>query len=238
MSNVRISRVNWQQAVTEFVVIVFGVLAAFAVDEWRSEREDRITEYEYLARIRADIQSDIDNFKRLEGVFQSKADTIKYLKDHPDSDLMSRDPSKLMEGLNRSSYVALPDSRSTTFDELMSTGRLALIENVEQRDALSQYYSGFEHISAILFAPVGDYRRLLFETFQPELLERSRLTGNLVEFSDIQSDLESLMSHPDFLPAANAEIVYANSLLYYLEQYRKQAEQLLDLLSAQHLENQ
>ncbi len=238
MSNVRISRVNWQQAVTEFVVIVFGVLAALAVDEWRSEREDRITEYEYLVRIRADIQSDIDNFKRLEGVFQSKADTIKYLKDHPDLTLISRDPSKLMEGLNSSSYVALPDSRSTTFDELMSTGRLALIENVEQRDALSQYYSGFEHISAILFDPVGDYRRLLFETFQPELLERSRLTGNLVEFSDIQSDLESLMSHPDFLPAANAEIVYANSLLYYLEQYRKQAEQLLDLLSAQHLENQ
>ena len=235
MSNFRI---NWQQAATEFVVIVFGVLAALAVDEWRSEREDRITEHEYLARIRADLQSDIDNFKRLERVFQSKAKTIKDLKNHPESDLFSRDPSILMEGINSSRYVALPDSRSTTFDELMSTGRLALIENVEQRDALSRYYSGFEHISAILFDPVGDYKRLLHETFQPELLRRSRFTSNVFEFSDIQSDLESLMSHPDFLPAANAEIVYANNLSYYLELYRKQAEQLLDLLGAQHSEYQ
>ena len=223
---------------TEFVVIVFGVLAALAVDEWRSEREDRITEYEYLARIRADIQSDIDNFERLEDIFQSKAETIKNLMEHPESALFAIDPLKLMEGLNNSSYVALPDSRSTTFDELMSTGRLALLENVEQRDALSRYYSGFEHISAILSNPVGNYRRLLFETIQPDLLKRSRLTGNPVELSDIQSDVERLILHPDFLPAANAEIVYANSLLYFLQQYRRQAEQVLDLLSAPHVEDQ
>ena len=234
MLDVRTIKVNWQRAVTEFVVIVFGVLAALAVDEWRSARQDRITEYEYLARIRTDIQADIDNFRRLEEIFQSKADTITELKELPKSDLFARDPSKLMEGLNHSSYVALPDSRSTTFDELMSTGRLALIRDVEQRDALSRYYSEFEHISAILFEPVGDYRRLLFETFQPELLERSRLTGNVVKLSEIQSDLESLISHPDFLPAANTEIVYANSLLYYLQLYRKQAEQVLDLLSVEH----
>ena len=143
-----------------------------------------------------------------------------------------------MEGLINSSYVALPDSRSTTFDELMSTGRLALLENVDQRDALSRYYSGFEHISAILSNPVGNYRRLLFETIQPDLLKRSRLTGNPVELSDIQSDVERLILHPDFLPAANAEIVYANSLLYFLQQYRRQAEQVLDLLSAPHVEDQ
>ena len=151
--------VNWQKTSTEFAVIVFGILAALAVEDWRSEREDRITEFEYLVRIRADIQADIDNFKHLERVFQSKAKTIKELKDHPDLNLFLQDPIELMQGLRSSSYVALPDSRSTTFDELMSTGRLALIESVELRDALSQYYSGFEHISAILFDPVGDYRR-------------------------------------------------------------------------------
>ena len=229
--------VNWQKTAIEFVVIVFGILAALAVDEWRSEREDRKTEYEYLARIRADIQADIDNFKQLESVFQSKAKTIKDLKDHSDADLFLQDPIKLMQGLRSSSYVALPDSRSTTFDELMSTGRLALIESVEQRDALSQYYSGFEHISAILFNPVGDYRRLLYESFESDLLMRSRSLSNPGEISDMKGNLERLMSHPDFLPAANAEIVYADSLLYYLEQYRNQGEQLLKLLNAQHLEN-
>ena len=106
-------------------MIVFGVLVALAVDEWRSDREDRISEYEYIARIRADIQADIDNFTGLERVFQSKAETITDLKTHPGSILLSRNLATLMEGLRSSSYVALPDSRSTTFGELMSTGHLA-----------------------------------------------------------------------------------------------------------------
>jgi hypothetical protein len=135
-----------------------------------------------------------------------------------------------MDGLRSSSYVALPDSRSTTFDELMSTGHLALIQSVEIRDALSQYYSGFEHISEILQNPVGNYRRLLYESFEPDLLLRSKLLSNLGEISDIQGSLERLVSHPDFLPAANAEIVYADALLYYVQQYRNEAEQILELL--------
>ena len=211
-------------------MIVLGVLVALAVDEWRSEREDRNTELEYIARIRADIQADIDNFKGLERRFQSKAETIKELTNYPESDIFSRDPTRLLEGLRNSSYVALPDSRSTTFDELMSTGRLALIESVKQRDALSQYYSGFEHISAILFSPIGDYRRLLYETLDPNLLLRSKSLKNPGETSNVEDSLDRFVSHPDFLPAANAEVVYADALLYYLQQYRNQAEQLLELL--------
>ena len=211
-------------------MIVFGVLVALAVDEWRSDREDRISEYEYIARIRADIQADIDNFTGLERVFQSKAETITDLKTHPGSNLLSRNLATLMEGLRSSSYVALPDSRSTTFDELMSTGHLALIRSVEKRDALSQYYSGFEHISEILKNPVGNYRRLLYESFEPGFLSRSKSLSNPGEIGDIQDSLERLTSHPDFLPAANAEIVYADALLYYVQQYRNQAEQILELL--------
>jgi hypothetical protein len=230
LANAHTFRINWQQAATEFVVIVFGVLVALAVDEWRSEREDRITEHEYIARIRSDILADIDKFGELERRFQSKAETIKELTDHPDSDLFSRDTKILLEGLRSSAYVALPDSRSTTFDELMSTGRLALIENVKQRDALSQYYSGFEHISVILLNPIGDYRRLLYETLEPNLLIRNRSLRDPGEVSNIQHSLERLVSHPDFLPAANAEIVYADALLHYLREYRNEAEQLLELI--------
>jgi len=234
---VSILRVNWQQAATEFVVIVFGVLAALTVNEWWSEREDRITESEYLARIRADIQTDIDSFESLERIFEIKAQTIKDLKDHPESDIFSRNPTELIQDLIYSAYVALPDSKSTTFDELLSTGRLALIKSVEQRDTLSRYYSGFEHISEILFEPVGNYKRLLHETIPSELLLRSRLKSDVDGVGDFHSNLESLLSHPGFPSAANAEIVYADSLLYYLTRYRKQAEQVLDLLNIQMLED-
>ena len=43
--------------------------------------------------------------------------------------------------------------------------------------------------------------------------------------------------HTDFLSAANAEIVYADTRLYYLEEYRTQAEQVRNLAGGRDLDN-
>ena len=49
--------------------------------------------------------------------------------------------------------------------------------------------------------------------------------------------IRKLAATPDFLFAANAEIVYADMLLYYIEEDRTQAEQVLVLLGGQDLDN-
>ena len=142
-------KINWQQTATEFVVIVVGVLAALAVDEWRSERNDRQIESEYVLRLRTDIQADIEGFYWFEQILETKASFLQSLLDDTiDSDFLD-DTRSLMEAQVYSSFIALPDSVSTTFDELQSTDRLALIQDLTQRDALSKYYSGFKHILAL-----------------------------------------------------------------------------------------
>ena len=125
---------DWRRAGVEFFVIVLGVLVALATDQWWSERENRQIEAEYLVRISADIRSDIEQFQILEEIFAIKLQTTRELRDHQDSDLLSRSPEDLHKALVSSGYAALPDSISTTYDELMSTGRFALIESVAQRD--------------------------------------------------------------------------------------------------------
>ena len=74
-------RINWQQSATEFVVIVVGVLAALAVDQWRSERNDRKTEVEYITRLRIDVEADIENFYRFERILDAKARFLQSLLD-------------------------------------------------------------------------------------------------------------------------------------------------------------
>jgi len=222
---------NWRQASIEVVVIVVGVLVALGVDEWWGERENRATETEYLARLVDDIQADIETFRRLERIFERKAAVITDLRSLSRSGILSKSTSELVEELSYTTYVALPDSRSTTFDELLSTGRLGLIESIERRDRLSRYYSGFEHISGILFAPVGNYRQLVLETLPPELFKRDRTAEEESSLRNVRAELDTLVSNPAFVPAANAEVAYANNLLYYLRQYRIQAEEILDLLS-------
>jgi hypothetical protein len=222
--------IDWRRASTEIVVIVIGVLVALAVDQWRNENEDRRIEAEYLSRIKEDLRADIDKFHTLEDIFAIKLQTTRGLRDHPESDLLSKSPDGLLQDLIFSGYVAFPDSISTTFDELMSTGRFALIQSVKQRDALSRYYSGFEHLSEIMFEPPGDYKKVLWESFPGELLLRSQSGDETSSPQKIRDGMQELLADPRLKTAANAEMIYADGLIYYLSRFRHQAEESLKLL--------
>jgi hypothetical protein len=222
--------IDWRRASTEIVVIVIGVLVALAVDQWRNENEDRRIEAEYLSRIKEDLRADIDKFHTLEGIFAIKLQTTRGLRDHPESDLLSKSPDDLLQDLISSGYVAFPDSISTTFDELMSTGRFALIQSVKQRDALSRYYSGFEHLSEIMFEPPGDYKKVLWESFPGELLLRSQSGDETSSPQKIRDGMQKLLADPRLKTAANAEMIYADGLIYYLSRFRYKAEEALKLL--------
>ena len=224
-------KINWQQTAIEFVVIVVGVLAALAVDQWRSERDDRKTEVEYITRLRIDVEADIENFYRFERILEAKAQFLQSLLDDTIDSVFADDTRGLMEAKVYSAYRALPDSVSTTFDELQSTGRLALIQDLAQRDALSKYYSGFEHISAVLSEPFGNYRRLMAETIPAAITREWRLSNSISKPDEFRQSLKDLQANPDARAALNSEIVYATTLQYWLSSYRNQAEILRQLLT-------
>ncbi len=224
-------KINWQQTATEFVVIVVGVLAALAVDQWRDERNDRKTEAEYLSRLRIDVEADIEQFYSFEQILETKARLLQSLLDDTINSEFAHDPRSLMEAVQYSSFIALPDSVSTTFDELQSTGRLALIQDLSQRDALSKYYSGFNHISAILSEPSGDYRRLLWGTVPGAVSRDWRLSDSVSRVDELRQSLKLLQENPELPAALNNDITYATTMQYYLALYRDRAEILLDLLN-------
>ena len=110
MSNLKI---DWPRALGEFVVIVMGVLAALAVDEWRGDYEDRRTEIDYLDRLRVDIEQDIEKFSSEILVLEKKADFLQSLLDKTIESQFSENPRALMEAKVYSSFRGLPDSVST-----------------------------------------------------------------------------------------------------------------------------
>ncbi len=50
--------------------------------------------------------------------------------------------------------------------------------------------------------------------------------------SELRSGLEILMSHPDLEAAINSELFYTADMEFYLQEYRTQAEELLNVLDA------
>ena len=131
-----------------------------------------------------------------------------------------------------SSFRGLPASVSTTFDELKSTGRLALIRNLEIRDALSKYHSGYASTTEQLYQmPMGNYGRLVLEIVPGEIAREWRLSGSIGKPDEFLQSLRQLQRHPDLPAAANIEITYATALQFYVIQFRDQAGELLELLN-------
>jgi hypothetical protein len=225
-------RINWPRAIGEFVIIVMGVLAALAVDEWRSEYNDRKTEVDYLGRLRVDIERDIEELSSHLLLLEAKADFIQSLLDNTIESQFSENPRALMEAKVYSSFRGLPDSVSTTFDELKSTGRLALIRDLVIRNAMSEYYSGYASLTGQLHRmPMGNYGRLVLEIVPGNIAREWRLSNSISKPDEFLQSLRQLQTHPDLPAAANIEITYATALQFYVMRYRDQARELLDLLN-------
>ena len=222
--------VSWRYAFGEIFLLVTGITIALSVNDWYSERADRATEAVYLVRLQADLAADIANFSGFDEILETKAAILRDLVTEATPSLISRDAENLMSDLSYSAFRRLPDSQSTTFDELQSTGNLALIQDLNQREALSRYYSGFEHISAVLAEPYGPYIEIVTGSLPGNLVYEWRLEGGPVDADELHRALEQLLSHPQLENAVNSEISYAVAMTYYLRQYRRQAEELLELL--------
>ena len=52
----RFSRVNWNQALAEVILILIGIALALAADSWMDDRADRREERQYLVALKGDIE--------------------------------------------------------------------------------------------------------------------------------------------------------------------------------------
>jgi len=146
----------------EFVVILLGVLAAFAVDGWSEDRQDRALEENYLHRLKDDLARDLEQIGQARWASFAKAratTTLLYELDDPlaaaipafTDSARSIDfsvPATEVISVNHMGdlvWLAYRDrtlrpSRST-YDEMISTGRLIVIDDDELRAAIIGYYA-------------------------------------------------------------------------------------------------
>lgn len=152
----------YRRWVGEFVVIVLGILAALAVDSWSEERSNRILEQEYLARIKEDLEWDLAEIEEAisASILQGRsATTLLYELNDPLADHVPRFRSDRLAAidfavpaheefdgpLKRLVWLAARtrsfDPRRSTYDELLATGRIVVIDVSELRASIIDHYS-------------------------------------------------------------------------------------------------
>jgi hypothetical protein len=121
---------NWFAVALDFVIVVVGILIAFQITNWASERNDRDLEQQYLNRLHTEISEIVDaNQATVEyGEYSlSRLEELgRYFVDDDDSvPLTSAHCVALIQSHIYVHSIVMP----ATMTELLSTGRILLITN-------------------------------------------------------------------------------------------------------------
>lgn len=136
-------KINVPQLASEFVIVFVGVALALAADSWRESLSEKRLETDYLRRVVADLemgfQSVSNNMVRVDQAGQAATRLRAYLNGkhvYADETGIFLDITYAAETGGRG--LAWP--HATTYEELVSTGRLNLISDPSLREAISRYY--------------------------------------------------------------------------------------------------
>jgi hypothetical protein len=133
-------RLNWKYAIGELVIVVLGVLIALGVDQWNTDRIERIEELAIIDRLIADLELDLEalqfELRSLDAKEESLERVARAVEDEV-ADPMSflRD---VIEGANFGWNQM--QAQRTTFNELLSSGKFGVIRDAGLRQDVSSYY--------------------------------------------------------------------------------------------------
>lgn len=223
---------DWTAIAIEFAVVVLGIFVALQAEDWNQERTNRQLERVYISRLADETRANLGSLKQHEQIFEDKVQFILSLPDLHLDETIQRDPNAFIYQLDNSSYVAIPDLRSETYDELESSGRLALLRDAELRSVIASNLNDYRSFRPVVDQSIGDYRRLLFETLPGQSYYDFRFGTGKADAAAISASVEAFRSDPRFEAAANAEITYGSDVLYWVRVFIGRSEEVLALLEA------
>ena len=139
----------FKYAIGEVLLVVIGILIALQINNWNEFRKERIIKKDYLTRMRLDLQKDttflkitIDNYKKYaESNFTYINSMYLIQKTHEDYINLTSSSAWFAEELIL---------RDNTFSEISSSGKFGIINNVELKEAIIDYYKSYDiHTSHI-----------------------------------------------------------------------------------------
>ena len=129
-------KLDWAYFVGELLIVTLGVLMALALDSWNDARLERRVEDEVLEWLISDLESDTALFTWWsDNVVEKLAalDQIHAMLDDPNSPV--QDSLAFLNAIAVGSYYSWsqPSVTRTTFDELVGSGKLGLIDDLGVR---------------------------------------------------------------------------------------------------------
>jgi len=223
---------NWFAVGIDFIIVVVGVFIGIQVANWNGERLDRIEASQVLDRLEEEFQMHLKRTDRsLERHRESLAAAARLIHGIRDARLAE---DTLNDDMGLVSGFSTPPGPSTTFQELVSSGRLRLLAGPDLRAALlgyNDYVSLVRSHYGVFTQPLLQARasllraRTLVVTGQPsEEIADSWATGSV--------DKAVLAADPELMVALQTAYGTQDNVHAVLMANRKRTAEILDLIAA------
>ncbi len=224
---------NWFAVGLDFVIVVIGVFIGIQVANWNADRLDRIETGSVLDRLQQEFQLHLERTDRSLVFHQaSLAAAARLINGIRDAQLAD---DTLNDDIGLISEFATPPGPSTTFQELVSSGRLRLLSGTHLRSALLQYNDYVSLVRdhyGVFTEPLHEARvglmpaRTLVVTGQPsQEFVQSGATGAVNQ--------AVLLSDPQLMVALQMAYATQDNIHAVLRTNRKRIQEILDLIEAE-----
>jgi hypothetical protein len=228
-------RVNWPQAVAEVLLLAIGVGLALLADNWWQERQERVEEQAYLVELHADFTATRNELARTLGEARGTRDhVISFLE------ILSGDPGSvsvdsLVKMVEPSFWWWGIDPVLATYQDMVNSGDLRLIQNGELRVAMAGFLSFLETIENLNDASLLEWKDLQ----APFMIDRLVVTSTYEGYGERDFPESRHEADPSAFWDGELENILAIKLINLEDQIRnlvdaeRRVEQVLSLIQSE-----
>lgn len=198
---------NWFAVALDFLIVVVGILIAFQITNWSEARGDKADARIALEQLEQDFEQILDRTDRsIAAHARYLSATGRIIRGIRSGDFVEE---TLFLDMGEATSFSPPPGLSTTFTELVSAGRLGLIESQSLRRSLVAYdeYASLNRDQISIFErPITESKPVIFRAITLEATGVAK-----TEFDDLEAllevDRDLLRTDPEVLTAL--QVVYA-----------------------------
>ena len=136
---------NWFAVTLDFFIVVMGVFIGIEVASWNQARQDRQEERRYYGQLLVDLRADLETFSQAEKLTNIYDEAAQLVIDR----LGGKDPphaslGRMATAIHKAGWIYIPYASRGTYNELVSTGNLGLLRNLELKTEIANYYGTFD----------------------------------------------------------------------------------------------
>ncbi|NER18793.1 DUF6090 family protein [Spongiivirga citrea] len=132
-------KIKWSYAFGEILIVILGISIAFSMNKCAEESRDNKLKKQYIESLISDLDADKKQLTELVGSMQEKLETIQPLLTQLDTNAPEK--QKLIRNVMSAAIIHQFIPRKATFNTLVNSGDLKLIEDIELKKDIDNHYT-------------------------------------------------------------------------------------------------